>query len=254
MDYGVYVAQEDGPDIVDLAEWKVGDPFTDFSGDVRPFVDGSPLAGAPSLAGFFTEEDSLPAFYSNPALNADGFDHLENNENFGNQNWEDLVFGGDQDFEDLNATITVTLETCDDIAVQGLEGTLIGLPEIITELNDTDGSETLSVVISSVPEGVTLSDDLGNEFTATDLDNDVDVTGWNLDALSVQSPIGQDDFVVQVTSTATEDSNGDQASATRNVTVDILHGPTTEQGRTRPLWLPRRAPNSAAHFLKQLPA
>lgn len=47
MDYGVYVAQEDGPDIVDLAEWKVGDPFTDFSGDVRPFVDGSPdYAGA----------------------------------------------------------------------------------------------------------------------------------------------------------------------------------------------------------------
>ena len=202
--------------------------FSQVDGVWTPFVDGSPLSGAPSLAGFFDEEDSLPAFFSNPALNADGVDHLENNEELGNQNWEDLVFGGDLDYGDVNASITVTLQTCDDTTVQGLEGTLIGLPDILTELNDVDGSEILSVTISSIPEGVTISDDQGNEFTATDLDNNADVSGWNLDELQVFSPVGQDDFVVQVTSTATEQSNDDTASSTLNVTVDILHGPTTE--------------------------
>ena len=202
--------------------------FSQVDGVWTPFVDGLPLSGAPFLAGQFTEEDSLPAFFSNPDLNADGIDHVQNNETPGNQNWEDLVFGGDQDFEDINVEINVTLEACDDLTVQGLEGTLIGLPEILTELNDNDGSESIAITISSIPEGVTLSDDQGNNFTATDVDNEVDVSNWNLDALSVLSPTGQDDFVVQVTSTATEDSNADQASATLNVTVDIIHAPTTE--------------------------
>tara|TARA_R110002096_G_scaffold309403_4_gene504074 strand:- start:111536 stop:117409 length:5874 start_codon:yes stop_codon:yes gene_type:complete len=212
------VALEDG-DVV---------TFSEVDGVWTPFVGGAPLAGAPSLAGYFSEEDSMPAFFSDPALNADGVDHLENNQELGNQNWEDVVFGGDFDYGDVNANLSVTLQTCDDTIVQGLEGTLIGLPDILTELNDTDGSEILSVTISSIPEGVTLSDDQGNEFTATDVDNDADLSGWNLDELKVLSPIGQDDFVVQVTSTATEQSNSDQASTSLNVTVDILHGPTTE--------------------------
>ena len=203
-----------------------GDPvtFAQVDGEWAAFSDGTILVGSPPGAG------AVPTpriYFSDSDINDGNLNYVQNNEETGNQNWEDFVNGGDNDFNDVNTQVTVTLETCEDLEAQGLEGTLIALPDIMTELNDIDGSETLSVVISDIPDGVTLSDDQGNTFTATGSDTEIDVTTWNLDELNILPPVGQDDFVLQVSSTATENSNSDQATATRNINVDILHGPQT---------------------------
>ena len=212
---GFFIIPDGNVQNVDLSD---GDAvtFQDIGGVWTPFVGGSALAG-----------QGNSAYFSNEDLNADNYDHFADTVTPGNQNWEDLPWGGDRNHTDVNVQIEVSLEQCEDHEVQGLEGTLIGLPDIAAGLNDTDGSETLMVTISNIPEGVTLSDDQGNEFTATDTDNKVDVASWNLDELKALSPIGQDDFVLSVTAKATESSNGDEATSNLNILVDILHGPTT---------------------------
>ncbi|WP_170937325.1 MULTISPECIES: putative Ig domain-containing protein [Rhodomicrobium] len=51
-------------------------------------------------------------YFSDAGLNGDGLDHLRDNGNSGNQNWEDLRGGGDNDFDDTNVAVTVsTIET-----------------------------------------------------------------------------------------------------------------------------------------------
>ncbi len=58
-------------------------------------------------------------------------------------------------------------------------------------LTDTDGSETLSLSISDVPVGATLTDGT-NTFTATGSNTTVDVTNWILTNLSVTPPADSD--------------------------------------------------------------
>jgi Ca2+-binding RTX toxin-like protein len=54
-------------------------------------------------------------YFSDTALNSDGFDHLKDNGHRGNQNWEDLRGGGDKDFDDTNVAVTVeTVQTVSD--------------------------------------------------------------------------------------------------------------------------------------------
>ncbi|MEH6544946.1 MAG: VWA domain-containing protein [Sneathiella sp.] len=97
--------------------------------------------------------------------------------------------------------------TANDAAVSGAEDTAIELPDLTANTNDIDNSENLSLVISDVPIGATLLDGNGNEFIATDLIRDVDVTDWALDSLTVTSPLNDEtDFTLKVTATATEDA------------------------------------------------
>jgi len=87
-------------------------------------------------------------------------------------------------------------------AISGEEDTAIDLPEIVAGLQDTDGSESLSISISGLPVGATLSDGLN---TVIGDGSDVDVTGWDINNVSVTSANNDDsDFVLTVTATATE--------------------------------------------------
>ena len=52
--------------------------------------------------------DGAPALFSDPSLNVGEFDQEVDNSEPGNSNWEDLVGGGDGDFDDLNVEITVS--------------------------------------------------------------------------------------------------------------------------------------------------
>ncbi len=88
-------------------------------------------------------------------------------------------------------------------------------------LTDTDGSENLTVAIADIPEGVTISDNEGNSFKATEDNHSVDVTEWNMDNLVIQAPDGTDDFDLKVQSTSTEESNGDIATTTQTISVDL---------------------------------
>jgi hypothetical protein len=91
-----------------------------------------------------------------------------------------------------------------------------------SSLNDTDGSETLAVVLSDVPVGVTLTDGT-NVFTATTGATTVDVTGWTWNNLSVTPPTNSDvDFSLTVTATATEAANDDASSRVDTIDFEVV--------------------------------
>ncbi|MFK8333315.1 immunoglobulin-like domain-containing protein, partial [Pseudomonas sp. BJa5] len=103
---------------------------------------------------------------------------------------------------------------------EGAENSTIKLVGISTQLVDRDGSETLSVKLGGIPEGSVLSD--GNGRTVTVGAGEVDVTGWNLNSLSVKPPAYyHDSFTITVTSTATEKANGSTSSAQDFIKVTI---------------------------------
>ncbi|WP_038999661.1 immunoglobulin-like domain-containing protein, partial [Pseudomonas putida] len=103
---------------------------------------------------------------------------------------------------------------------EGAENGTVKLVGISTNLTDTDGSETLNVKLGGIPAGSVLSDGAGHTITVGK--DAVDVTGWNLNGLTIKPPAYyQGQFDVTVTSTATEKANGstDFTQGTIKVTV-----------------------------------
>ena len=188
------------------------------NGDWIPSIDGVELIEA---ADGPSEKASI--YFSDANLNADHETHLEDSAISGNQNWEDLWNQGDADFSDVN--VDVTLARCGDGTVTGDAGSAIGLQSITSHLNDIDGSETLSVLISSIPDGAVLSDGDGHDFTAGSGNNSVDVSEWTLAHLTITPPVPSGDFNLTIQSTSTESSNGDFATMTNTITVDVVSGP-----------------------------
>lgn len=98
---------------------------------------------------------------------------------------------------------------------------------IQSSLIDQDNSEALSLVISDIPSGATLSDGT-NSFTASEPNQSVDISTWNLDAITITPTPGSDtDFILTITATATEQANADQAQETLQLPVTVA---TVEQG------------------------
>ncbi|WP_437883338.1 retention module-containing protein [Pseudomonas sp. LRF_L74] len=102
----------------------------------------------------------------------------------------------------------------------GAEDSYISLGKISATLNDSDGSETLSIVISAIPAGATLSDGT-NSFLSTSSGTSVNVTTWNLNNLKL---LPTSDFSgtlnLTVTTTATE-ANGSKASSVATLPVNV---------------------------------
>ena len=99
--------------------------------------------------------------------------------------------------------------------VSGNEDTAIAL-DITSALADTDGSETLSVTISGVPSGASLSAGTDNG------DGTWTLIQAQLTGLTLTPPTDDDaDFTLTVTSTSTEGNGGDTAQTidTFDVTV-----------------------------------
>ncbi len=113
---------------------------------------------------------------------------------------------------------TLTLEAT---TASGLEDTAINLPDISAALTDADGSESLAISIDGIPAGATLTSGT-NTFTATDGATSVDVTGWDLDNLTITPPADSDvDFTLGVTATSTEADGGDTASTLGSIAVSV---------------------------------
>ncbi len=97
----------------------------------------------------------------------------------------------------------------------GTEDTAIAL-DITSALTDTDGSETLSITISGVPAGATLSagtDNGGGSWTLAPTD---------LAGLTITPPSGSaDDFTLTVTAISTEAANGDTAQTAGTIDVTV---------------------------------
>ncbi|WP_420907069.1 Calx-beta domain-containing protein [Vibrio owensii] len=119
---------------------------------------------------------------------------------------------------------------------EGLQDTAIPISEIRASLTDTDGSESLAVILKGLPIGAVLSDGV-NSITVATVNEALDVTGWSLDSLTVTPPAGShDDFTIAVTATSTESSNGDteDSHATINVVVheNLATNTTSDVGIT----------------------
>ncbi len=104
---------------------------------------------------------------------------------------------------------------------EGDEDSSIPLSHLSASLNDTDGSESLAVSISQIPQGATLSDGV-KTFTATADTTTVDITGWNLSNLSFTPAANANGtFTLKVTATATEGANNDKASTSLDLPVTV---------------------------------
>ena len=109
--------------------------------------------------------------------------------------------------------------------ITGDEDTPINFTGLSAALNDTDGSETLSVTIAGIPSGATLFDDLaqqvivsGGQATIADPARIV-----ALDQFSITPPFNDDsDFQLTVTATSTEAANLDQASVQQIFDVTVV--------------------------------
>ncbi|MEP3475786.1 MAG: cadherin domain-containing protein, partial [Hyphomicrobiales bacterium] len=114
----------------------------------------------------------------------------------------------------------------------GMENTAIALPDITAATTDADGSETLALTITSIPEGAVLTDGT-NTFTATAGDTDVDVTSWQLDSITMTPPEEfSGDITLTVNATATDGSSQNTTSSDISITVhdddDTFTGTATE--------------------------
>ncbi len=70
------------------------------------YKNGAKLAG-----------EGAGVYFTNAALNSDGFDHMKDAGFSGNQKWEDLRGGGYKDFDDANINVTVkTMQFVSDVA------------------------------------------------------------------------------------------------------------------------------------------
>ncbi|WFB46785.1 Ig-like domain-containing protein [Vibrio coralliilyticus] len=103
---------------------------------------------------------------------------------------------------------------------EGLQDTEIPLSQITSALNDNDGSETLQVTLSGLPQGATLSDG-GSNNVIVGASGEVDVTTWDLSSLSVLPPAGShDDFTITVVATASEVNSTSEADS--QATIDVV--------------------------------
>ena len=68
------------------------------------FIDGK---WTPTLDGEALKGIGAPALFTDTRLNPDGFEHAQDSDFEGNQNWEDQLGGGDEDFSDANLNLVV---------------------------------------------------------------------------------------------------------------------------------------------------
>ncbi|MGZ8035198.1 type I secretion C-terminal target domain-containing protein [Pseudomonas marginalis] len=112
-----------------------------------------------------------------------------------------------------NISVTQVLNT-------GLEDHAIKLSAIDAYATDKDGSETLKLEISGIPEGATITDGkTGHTFTASADAHSVDISLWDKATL-VFTPAQNANGLVNLTVTATA-QDGDAAAVSKSITLPI---------------------------------
>jgi VCBS repeat-containing protein len=126
----------------------------------------------------------------------------------------------------------------------GAVNSTIQLAPISASLQDGDGSESLKLTINAIPAGATLTDGV-RTFVATAALGAVDVTGWNLNNLSIRPATNfSGQFVLKVTATATETATGQSISKILDLAVTVRSATSS---------LPSNLPAAIAEALKKLP-
>ena len=130
----------------------------------------------------------------------------------------------------LPVTVTAAADTPSLTAedASGAEDTAIAL-DIASTLNDTDGSETLSITLDGLPEGAVLSAGTVNP------DGSVTLTPAALEGLTITPPANSDaDFSLQVTATTTEGASGANATTTATLPVTVTAAADTPSLSAQP--------------------
>ena len=129
---------------------------------------------------------------------------------------------GDQAFvtDTINVNIDAVADTPNLVLGNASGDEDTGIPlTISSSLVDTDGSESLSIMISGVPVG-------GGATLSAGVDQGGGVwllTPAQLTGLTITPPTNSDvDFSLTVTATSTESANGDMASATGTIDVTVI--------------------------------
>ncbi|RUM61194.1 MAG: hypothetical protein DSZ03_08890, partial [Sulfurimonas sp.] len=112
----------------------------------------------------------------------------------------------------------------------GEEGTDIKLAAVNAALVDTDGSETLSVTLSDIPAGSTLSDGVHTYTAPENAVGTVDISNWNLNTLNINVPNVDMDttYILHVNATSTEYSNGDSETVQLPIEVTVYDTTPTD--------------------------
>jgi len=152
---------------------------------------------------------------------------------------DDLGNGGEGGAKTASGSVAITINAVADAPtltvspVSGDVGSAIAL-DIGAALNDTDGSESLSITIAGVPAGASLS-------AGTDVGNGLwTLTPAQLQGLTITPPAGGDaDFTLTVTATSTESANGSQAATveTVNVMVNAVAPSNTKPVASNDVWV-----------------
>jgi len=104
----------------------------------------------------------------------------------------------------------------------GLEDAALTLHAIVAGLVDNDGSETLVLTLTGMPDGFTLSDG-ARSFTPSATQRVVNLAGWQLDALVLTPPRDFNGSVVlQLQATAIEGATGEYATTTQLLTAQFV--------------------------------
>ncbi len=149
--------------------------------------------------------------FDKPVLNAGGFVQVIDNGNPGNQNWEDLAGGGDNDFNDVNTTTTWTAEN---------NSTSTYPLNVSASPSDRDGSETITgVTLTGIPAGSVLKDANGNTI-APNGDGSYSLTPSQLGTLSLTTPPGFSG-TLDVTATATAKDGTSTTTGSDSASVNV---------------------------------
>ncbi len=149
--------------------------------------------------------------FDKPVLNAGGFVQVVDNANPGNQNWEDLAGGGDNDFNDVNTTTTWSAEN---------NATSTYPLNVSASPSDRDGSETITgVTLTGIPAGSVLKDANGNTI-APNGDGSYSLTPAQIGTLLLTTPPGYSG-TLDVTATATAKDGTSTATGSDSASVNV---------------------------------
>nr|WP_277812803.1 VWA domain-containing protein [Vibrio tubiashii] len=203
-----------GGDLVDQARWGV---------DAGHIPSGNPFT--PPVSGFYPIEiyhhnQSGPGNFD-VNVSVDGAAPVDlSNSNFG------IV--SDESQLDSSGVRTSELQEVDGSHVyeayetnEGQQDTWIPLTRVTVALQDTDGSESLSVSISGLPAGAKFTDGK-QELVSDGESSEFDVTGWDLDNIFVLPPSGSsEDFSIYIDATSSENDSTSKAYNSTKIDVTV---------------------------------